>query len=451
MRIHRPHRTNRTMAFAAVFAVPFSAGVLLLAGGTPVASAAPATTLSSSSSSYAPPCAAMTSPHAASTALTMGAVGGPDIVDVAASAGSFETLLAAAKAAGLVDVLRETSPLTVFAPTDEAFAKLPAGTIDALLKPENRDQLAAILSLHVVAGEALPAADLARRTAVRTLDGSRLPIDLGASGLTAGTRSIVAADIEASNGVIHVIDEVILPPSDSIAAVATKAGSFGTLLAAVNAAGLADALAGDGPFTVFAPTDEAFAKIPGDTLAALLEPRNRQALVEILTLHVVPGRVYAEDALGGASASTLNGEPVNLRFERGALRANDARVVATDIGAANGVVHVIDTVLLPKDFAAPSSSSSNANLVIGVFTTEVSHEIRDLLRSSADAGLGIDRVAGDGGARDAGLESGDVILAVDGKPATSASLRDAKQRAGDGGTVRVLVVREVEIEVRDDH
>lgn len=139
--------------------------------------------------------------------------GGKDIVETAADAGSFKTLLAAAEAAGLVGVLKSDGPLTVFAPTDEAFAKLPAGTVEMLLQPENRDKLAKILTYHVVPAKVM-SSDIAAKTAeVLTAEGSRVYVDGRGGKVKVGGANVVAADIEASNGVIHVIDKVIMPGS----------------------------------------------------------------------------------------------------------------------------------------------------------------------------------------------------------------------------------------------
>ena len=133
-----------------------------------------------------------------------------DIVDTAVSAGSFGTLVAAVQAAGLVDTLKGEGPFTVFAPTDEAFAKLPAGTVEDLLKPENKDQLVAVLTYHVVAGKVM-AADIAGKTlSVETVQGSTADID-ATDGVKIDAATVVTADVEATNGVIHVIDQVILP------------------------------------------------------------------------------------------------------------------------------------------------------------------------------------------------------------------------------------------------
>ncbi|MBF9030671.1 fasciclin domain-containing protein [Rhodobacterales bacterium HKCCE3408] len=136
--------------------------------------------------------------------------GGMDIVDTAADAGTFTTLLAAAEAAGLVDTLKGEGPFTVFAPTDEAFAALPEGTVDTLLMPENQDQLVSILTYHVVPG-AVMSTDLSDGMTAETVEGDPVTFTVGDSVMV-NDATVVAADIEASNGVIHVIDSVIMPP-----------------------------------------------------------------------------------------------------------------------------------------------------------------------------------------------------------------------------------------------
>lgn len=138
-------------------------------------------------------------------------------------------------------------------------------------------------------------------------------------------------------------------PAADLVDTAVAAGNFNTLVAAVQAAGLVDALKGPGPLTVFAPTDEAFAKIPGATLQSLLEPQNKDQLVKILTYHVVPGAVLAKDVVGLRSAKTLQGGEVAIGVAGGRVFLNNAQVTATDIQTSNGVIHVIDTVLMPAE------------------------------------------------------------------------------------------------------
>jgi uncharacterized surface protein with fasciclin (FAS1) repeats len=135
---------------------------------------------------------------------------------------------------------------------------------------------------------------------------------------------------------------------------AVEAGSFTTLVKAVQAAGLVDTLKGDGPFTVFAPTDAAFAKVPAATLAALLKPANREQLKAVLTYHVLSGAVMADDVVNLDSAATVNGESVRIQVKDGAVMVNNAAVVKADIPTSNGVIHVIDTVLLPTNLGSLS-------------------------------------------------------------------------------------------------
>jgi uncharacterized surface protein with fasciclin (FAS1) repeats len=136
--------------------------------------------------------------------------------------------------------------------------------------------------------------------------------------------------------------------SQDIVDTAVAAGSFKTLAGALKAAGLIDTLKGKGPFTVFAPTDEAFAKLPKGTVEDLLKPENKAKLTAILTYHVVAGKVMAADVVKLKTANTVNGKPVQIMVEGGAVMIDNAKVVKTDIGTSNGVIHVIDTVLLPK-------------------------------------------------------------------------------------------------------
>ena len=268
-----------------------------------------------------------------------------NIVETAVSAGKFKTLVTAIQKADLVDALQGEGPFTVFAPTDAAFAKLPAGTVETLLKPENKAQLQAILKYHVVAGEK-KAADVIKTSGVTTLEGQRVDFTVDGGKVMIDGAQIVKTDIQASNGVIHVIDHVILPASDNLVTTAANAKQFSTLLAAAKAAGLAETLANDGPFTVFAPTDDAFAAL-GSTVDELLKPENKDKLTSILKYHVVPGRVYSNDAVAAGKAKTLEGQPVHIKAKGNEVLINSAKVVVADLDAANGVIHVIDTVLLP--------------------------------------------------------------------------------------------------------
>ncbi len=160
-----------------------------------------------------------------------------DIVDTAVAAGDFKTLATALGAAGLVDTLKGEGPFTVFAPTDAAFANLPKGTLEALLDPKAKQRLAGILTYHVVAGK-VKAAQVVELSAVGTVNGQRASVVVGDAGVMIGGAKVVTTDIECSNGIIHVIDAVILPSESNIVETAAGAGTFTTLIAAAKAAGL---------------------------------------------------------------------------------------------------------------------------------------------------------------------------------------------------------------------
>ena len=267
------------------------------------------------------------------------------IVDVAAGDGRFQALVAALEVAGLAETLEGDGPFTVFAPTDDAFARLPAGTVDALLA--DIPALTEILLYHVVSGNVL-AADVASLDSATTLQGQSVSISLEGDAVLINDARVIITDIQAANGIIHVIDSVLLPPQEigSIVDIAAEDGRFQALVAALEVSGLAEALEGDGPFTVFAPTDEAFARLPAGTVDALLA--DIPALTEILLYHVVSGSVMAAEVVTLDSATTLQGQPVSISIDGDSVLINDARVIITDIQAANGTIHVIDSVLIPS-------------------------------------------------------------------------------------------------------
>jgi transforming growth factor-beta-induced protein len=264
-----------------------------------------------------------------------------NLLETARQAGSFQTLVTAVEQAGLAATLTGTDELTVFAPTDAAFAALPAGIVDALLS--DSELLTAVLTYHVVPGR-LGSAAVAGRSSLTTANGQALGVTTAGGGVQVDGVQIVQADIGASNGVIHVIDDVLTPLLD-IARTARLAGGFETLLAAVEAAGLGDALTADGALTVFAPTDAAFAALPEGALEALLD--DREALTAVLTYHVAGERLPASEVVSRSAIQTLNGASLSVRVEGDAVWVGDARVVATDVETTNGIIHVIDAVLLP--------------------------------------------------------------------------------------------------------
>jgi len=294
---------------------------------------------------------------------------GSDIVDTAIDAGIFTTLVAAVQAAELEDALRGDGPLTVFAPNDDAFAKLDPDFVAQLLEPRNQEKLQELLLYHVVAGE-IYAGDLRWFQFTETMQGQYLWIrKLWGSIVKVNNARVISADIAASNGVIHVIDTVLVPrgfelvpeeptPTGDIVDTAIAAGGFETLVAAAQAAELVDALRGDGPLTVFAPTDAAFGKLPQELIDALLLPENQGALQELLLYHVVAGRVLAGDLDYYQRVETLQGSRVAIVKWFGNVWVNFSRVTTADVLATNGVIHVIDRVLIPRGFSVQTTSGS---------------------------------------------------------------------------------------------
>lgn len=287
-----------------------------------------------------------------------------DIVDTAVGAGSFGTLVAAVTAAELVETLKGEGPFTVFAPSDEAFAKLDKATLDGLLA-DPKGALTQILLYHVVPGKVM-AADVTDGMEAATAQGGTVKFSVKDGVVMINDAIVVSTDIEASNGVIHVIDSVILPPAaeaaegtateepaqeaamemKDIVDTAVGAGSFTTLVTAVTAAELVDTLKSEGPFTVFAPSDDAFAKLDKATLdAALADPKG--LLTAVLTYHVIPGKVMAADITDGMEVATVQGGTVKFTIKDGKVMINDAEIVTTDIETSNGVIHVISSVILP--------------------------------------------------------------------------------------------------------
>ena len=313
---------------------------------------------------------------ASDDAVDAGATALANIVDTAVAAGSFNTLAAALQATDLISVLAdEDSTFTVFAPTDEAFAKLGDETISALLA--DPDTLRDILLYHVVPGAAVDAAtalSLAGST-VTTANEDDIALSINDGKLFINMSEVIATDVQASNGIIHVIDTVLLPPADvaeeailgSIVDTAVAAGSFNTLVAALQATGLDAALANtDDTFTVFAPNDEAFAKLGDDTITALLN--DPDTLSSILLYHVVGGQAVDSTtaiSLAGSSVATVNGAEINISVADSALFINDSQVIAADVAASNGVIHVIDTVLLPPAAGSDSDEDTGTETSAG--------------------------------------------------------------------------------------
>lgn len=279
----------------------------------------------------------------ASAATSARTADDPTIAALAASTPQLSTLLSLVKQAGLADELAAPGELTVFAPTNAAFANVPKKTLDAL--GSDADALKRVLLYHVLPKE-LMASELSRSWQP-TLADRKVRVRINANGVRINNANVTAADIKASNGVVHLIDGVLVPPAPkrTIAEIAAATPQLSTLLSLVKSAGLADALSAPGALTVYAPTNAAFAKVPKATLDALA--KDAKALQRVLTYHVVPGKRSAARVVKMRSLKTLAGPRVTIRVQDDGVRVNDAKVLKASIKASNGVVDLIDDVLIP--------------------------------------------------------------------------------------------------------
>lgn len=269
-----------------------------------------------------------------------------DIVKVAERNKDLSTLVQALTAGELVQVLEGKGPFTVFAPANEAFAKIPKDALSKLLG--NKELLDQLLEYHVLSGK-FSMRDLMSAKLVATLEKEEVIVRSMDNAIMVNNAEVTTADVGATNGVVHVINRVLVPPNfplslypEDIVELAEGQPDLSTLVQALVVGKLTETLSGAGPFTVFAPTNEAFAKIPAADLQKLLE--NRQELDAILEYHVLAGRFTMRDLVSVQSAKTLEGDTVHVTK---GMTVNAANIVKADVGASNGIVHIIDAVLMP--------------------------------------------------------------------------------------------------------
>jgi len=278
-----------------------------------------------------------------------------NLVEVLTKHGATKLVDLAVKA-GLADTLTGDGPLTVFAPTNEAIEALPADLVSSLMK--DTEMLKQVLLFHVVAGE-ITSSMADNNIQLPSVAGQPLLVNLYLKSkyydgfITINGKRVVKADQKASNGLIHYIDGVMLPPKGDLLATVLGDERFSTMVAAVKAADLVDVIGGAKAMTIFAPTNDAFAKIPADALSALLE--DKEALTKVLMRHGVGGSVMFSKGIMWAETETAGGETIATQvFRRGVIKVvsvtedgtrTAARVVDADIAASNGVIHAIDTVL----------------------------------------------------------------------------------------------------------
>ena len=267
-----------------------------------------------------------------------------DITVVATENGSFKTLLAAVTKAGLVSTLQGPGPFTVFAPSDAAFTKAGITSLDGLTK----EALSPILLYHVLGAKVLAADIKTGQTEVGTAGGPKMYITKNANGVFInGNTKVVTTDVGASNGVIHVLDNVLTDiPAKTIAGIATDNKDFSTLLSLVKTAGLAETLSG-GTYTVFAPTNAAFTELFKTVDPAKLSVAD---IKNILLYHVVAARVFSPELTNG-EVTMANGGKVTVDLTSGVsvkgAKSAASKVVIANVMATNGVIHAIDKVLLP--------------------------------------------------------------------------------------------------------
>lgn len=266
------------------------------------------------------------------------------IAAIAGRTSATSTLVTALSAADFVapfaNLARE---YTVFAPTNAAFAAVQS-TVNTLLEEGNEELLKDVLQYHVVRGKVV-AADLEDGMMLTTLNGDKLEVSITDDGVMIGDAKVAQADIMASNGVIHVIDSVLVPEIRTITEIAVATDSLSTLVAGLQAADFVDTFNdASANFTVFAPTNAAFNAAGGINASNIGDV---DGLTSVLTYHVVAGSVKAEDLRDGQVLTTLNGETLTVSIEGDTVRVGGATVVAANVDAVNGTVHVIDSVLLP--------------------------------------------------------------------------------------------------------
>ena len=268
------------------------------------------------------------------------------VVDIVVNSDDLNTLQTAVIQADLADILSGDGPFTVFAPTDAAFDALPDGVLDQVLA--NNDVLTAILLHHVHSGNVL-SSNLSDEMQVPTLNEDILTVSIDSNIVMIDMSTVTVADIVAENGVVHVIDMVLLPEVGEVDSTVWSIIEFSpihtTLEAAIIAADLDGALSGDGPFTVFAPTDDAFDALPAGTVDALLA--DIPQLNSILLHHVHPDNALEEDLMDGMGIPTMNDDILFVNIDGSSVMIGMANVIQTDIEADNGVVHIIDMVLIP--------------------------------------------------------------------------------------------------------
>lgn len=278
-------------------------------------------------------------------------------MDTAIANGNFRYLVTCIEAAYLAQALKSGGPFTVFAPTDTAFAKLPPDFLINLLQPQNARLLLKIILYHIIPVNATAAAIIALNPPVKiqTLNEQSFLVTKNGNDLQVNGARVLIADVFCTNGIIHAIDTVLIPPNEDLVDTIVHDTSYQILVKCLQAADLVNTLKGSGPFTIFAPTDYAFNKLPAGTIANLLKPENKQLLTKILLYHVVAGNLTDAAIIKlnpPVKLETLAGQSILVTLYFNQFKINNATVLAANSFATNGIIHTIDQVLLPTQLNA---------------------------------------------------------------------------------------------------
>lgn len=278
-----------------------------------------------------------------------------DIIESSSKIDNLSTTVALIDSSDLTATLKSIGPYTVFFPSNSAFDKLPEGTLENLLNPENISELSTILTYHVIPGEH-SSSNLADGEELLTVNGQVIKISKVNGNLKVNGAVVETKDIVAKNGVIFVIDTVLMPAPETVELQPQqidvienieRTSNLATLISSLNSTQLSTDLESEGPFTILAPTDSAFAKLPAGTLDSLLEPENESYLIRLLQHHIIEEQYDRENLIDGLSLKALSGLDIVVSKSDNSLEVNGALVIS-EIKAQNGIIYILDKVITPK-------------------------------------------------------------------------------------------------------
>lgn len=379
-------------------------------------------------------------PQAPAAPLTDPAPAEPtDLVSSLAGIPGAASFRIAVEASGLAQTLATTGPFTMFVPSDEAMARLDKSTLRSLLQPEMQSALVAVVAHHIVPGRR-SASDLARLSAVPALSGRTLDIRQGQHGPVIAGAALVRENFAATNGVIHVIDTVLLPTTRDLRAALEVTGRFHIFLSLCETAELEDMLQRREDMTVLAPTDEAFSALPQDTVELLSSSRNRDKLRSLIESHFIRGRMSSREIVDSGPVRTVADTLVRcaLGGESQAEALGAVRIFGPDIDATNGVVHAISELAIPLQSLR---LIPDGRLVVGIFLDKAGSVLANQFALDGRNALVVTGLTKGGPAQQVGIQENDVLVAVNGRLASNSELSRAKESAGYGGAVELTLYR----------